>query len=77
MTSRCVYRLTFFHNPEILILPLHDLLQIAEILAQIVHFPIVELDRFGRALFNVEARADIDDDGVGVGELAWHVQGLR
>ena len=77
MMSSYVYRLTFFYYPEILILPLHDLLQIAEILAQIVHFPIVEFDRFSSALFNVKARADVDDDGAGVGELAWHVQGLR
>ena len=70
MASSYVYRLTFFHNPKILILPLYNLLQIAEILAQIVHFPIVEFDCFGRTLFNVEARADIDNDGARVGELA-------
>ena len=57
--------LTFFDNPKILILPLHDLLQIAEVLAQIVHFAIVELDCVGRALLDVEASADVDDDGAG------------
>lgn len=68
---------TFLNNPQILILPLHDLFEIAEILTQIVHLPIVEFDRVDRALFDIEARPDIDEDGGARGQLAGHVEGLR
>lgn len=72
-----VGKLTLFNDPKILILALYDLLEIAKVLAQVVHFAIVELDGVGGALLDVEAGADVDDDGVCGGEGARDVQGLR
>jgi hypothetical protein len=68
--------LTFLNDPQILVLALDDLLEIAEVLAQIVHLSVVELESVGGALFNVEASADVDNDGRGGGETARDVEGL-
>jgi hypothetical protein len=76
-TVPTVCKLTFFNDPKILILALYDLFEIAEVLAQVVHFAIVKLDSIGGALFDIEAGADVDDDGVLGGEGAGDVQGLR
>jgi hypothetical protein len=74
--QKSVVVLTFFDNLKILILALDNLLEIAEVLAQIVYFASVELDSIRGGLFDVEACANIDDDGAAGCEVAGHVEGL-
>ena len=68
--------LTFLNNLQILILALHDPLQIFQVLRQVVAFTRVELQRVRRALLDVEACADVDYYRGGGGELSGNVEGL-
>jgi hypothetical protein len=67
---------TFLNDLKILILPLHNLLEITKVLAQVCDFAVVKLDRVCGALFNIEAGADIDDHTVSGGEASGDVEGL-
>ena len=67
---------TFFDDPQVLVLALHDLLQLGEVLAQVVDLAVVELKRVRRRLFDVETRAHVDDHCRGRGEVAGHVERL-
>lgn len=72
-TAVAVDVLTFLDDPQILVLALNDLFNIAEILAQLIYFTVVELGRLRRRFLDVEAGADIDQHGGGGGEGARNI----
>lgn len=68
-------QLTILNNPQIPLLPTDDLLQIPQILPQLFDLPSIELLSRVRCFLNVEACADVDEDGGGGGERAGDVEG--
>lgn len=50
-------------DAERLVLPAHGLLDLRQVLGQIVDFARVKLDAVFGGLFDVEARAYVDEDG--------------
>ena len=68
---------TILDNSQVSLLALHNLLQISKVLAQFLHFALVEYLRGRRCLLHVESRSNIDQNRFCGSELAWYVKRRR
>ena len=74
-TSQNLLPQHLLHNPQIIRLPINNILQLLDIRPQLLYLAIVEFLSIIRSLLHVETRPDVDDDVRGVGELAGDVEG--
>ena len=75
LSSKHLLPQNFFHHPQVARLPIHDVFQIFHVLCKFLHLAFVELLRFVRPLFHVEACPNIYDHMLGVGQLSGNVKG--